>query len=105
MTDKKPALNLVKKLQEELKRNLFLREELRREFKLREAAEESRDIIRAHAQAALVKYRAQDDLLEELDKLLRVRQANPRPFGSPWQQGFTLALELLAEKRAAVKAT
>lgn len=97
-------LEAVNKLSEELDRNVFLREELYREHKLRTDAEFSRDTVRAHAQAALNKYRAQDDLFEELEKLASDRQASPYLRGHDYHKGFTDAVAILGDKRAAYKA-
>lgn len=89
---------------EELQRNAFLREELKTALRAQEAAEFSRDTIRAHAQAALNKYRAQDDLFEELVKLAWDRQASPFLEGVDYHRGFTDAVAMLETKRAAYKA-
>jgi hypothetical protein len=75
-------------------------------------AEESRDTIRAHAQAGLDRYRAQDALFAKVEKLFADRVASdflPNKSGAAgepsheYHRGFTECLQLLLRLREEVK--
>lgn len=62
-------------------------------------AEQSRDIIRAHAQASLERYRAQDKLFDHLQELVKSRQDSEYLIGGEYHRGFTEAVAILIKSR------
>ena len=72
-----------------------LRAQLRVEMRRADAAEQSRDTVRAHAQASLERYRAQDKLFDHLQELVKSRQDSEYLIGGEYHRGFTEAVAIL----------